>query len=91
MKHKPGDRCPAKQTFCKRKGHYATCCFSKTVAGSACEVEADDQGTLTNNSDASWTSTLKIAGKRIQFKLDTGAEVTAISEATYNKLGKILL
>ena len=94
-KHKPGDRCPAKQAVCRKcnkKGHYAACCFSKTVAASAHEVEAEDPaflGTLTNNSNTSWSSTLRIAGKRIQFKLDTGAEVTAISETTYHKLGKI--
>ena len=69
-------------------------CFSKTVAASAHEVEAEDPaflGALTGNSDMNWTSTLRIAGKRIQFKLDTGAEVTAISETTYHKLEKIPL
>lgn len=96
-KHKPGDQCPAKQATyrkCNRKGHYAACCFSKTVAASAHEVEAQETaflGTLTSNGDTSWTSTLRIAGKRIQFKLDTGAEVTAISESTYQKLSKIPL
>lgn len=97
-KHRPGDRCPARQAICRKcnkKGHYATCCFSKTVAASAQEVEAEDPaflGALTNNnSDTSWTSNLRIAGRRIQFKLDTGAEVTAISETTYHKLDKIPL
>ena len=46
---------------------------------------------LQGSSDSSWTSTLRIAGKRIQFKLDTGAEVTSISETTYQKLDKIPL
>ena len=97
IKHRPGDRCPAKQATCRKcnkKGHYATCCFSKTAAASAHEVEAEDPaflGALINSSDNSWTSILRIAGKRIQFKLDTGAEVTAISETTYHKLDKIPL
>ena len=96
IKHKPGDRCPAKQAICRKcnkKGQYAACCFSKTVAASAHEVEAEDPAfleALTNNSDTSRTSNLRIAGRRIQFKLDMGAEVTAISEATY-KLDKIPL
>ena len=98
IKHKPGDRCPAKQAICgkcNKKGHFAACCFSKTVAASAHEVEAEDPaflGALTNNnSDTSWTSNLRIAGRRIQFKLDTGAEVTVISGTTYHKLDKIPL
>ena len=77
-KHKPGDRCPAKEAICRKcnkKGHYAAACFSKTQAASAHEVEAEDPaflGVLQGNSDSSWTSTLRIAGKRIQFKLDMG-------------------
>ena len=44
-----------------------------------------------NETADSWTTTLRVAGRRIQFKLDTGAEVTAISESTYQKLGHIRL
>ena len=57
-------------------------------------MEAEDSaflGVLTGNRDTSWTTTLKIAGIRIQFKLDTGAEVIAISGTTYHKLDKIPL
>ena len=49
IKHRPGDRCPAKQATCRKcnkKGHYATCCFSKTAAASAHEVEAEDPAFL---------------------------------------------
>ena len=68
-KHKPGDRCPAKQSICRkcnRKSHYAACCFSKVAGASANEVEAGATaflGALTGNSDTSWTSTVRIAGK----------------------------
>ena len=70
-KQRPGDRCPAKQAICRKcnkKAHYAMCCFSKTAAASAHKVEAEDPaflGALTNNSDISWTSNLRIAGRRI--------------------------
>ena len=33
---------------------------------------------MTVENQSTWTDTLQIAGKRIQFKLDTGAEVTAV-------------
>ena len=93
-RHKPGDRCPAKEAICRKcnkKGHYAAVCFSKTQKASAHEVEAEDPaflGVLQGTNDSSWTSTLRIAGKRIHFKLDTGAEVTAISETTYYRWTK---
>ena len=48
-------------------------------------------GPVTANRESIWTITLRVAGKRIQFKMDTGAEVTVISEATYRKLGRISL
>ena len=68
------------------------CCFSKTAAASAHEVEAEDPaflGALINNSDNSWTNNLRIAGRRIQVKLDMGAKLTAISETIYHNLDKI--
>ena len=94
-KHEPGDRSRAKKAICKmcdRRSHYAAVCFSKTVAASAQEVEAEDQvflGALISSSDTSWTSTLR--SRRVQFKLDTGAEVTASSETTSRPLGRIPL
>ena len=36
--------------------------------------------------EMSWTSTLLIKGKQIKFKLDTDAEIAAISEKTYQSL-----
>ena len=68
-------------------------CFSKGSA--AHSVETD----LTNNETAfvdnlslteantAWTTRIKLQGKQTAFKLDTGAEVTAISSETYKALG----
>ena len=39
----------------------------------------------------SWTTTLTIKEKKVNFKLDTGAEVTAISEQAYQSLTGIEL
>ena len=98
-KHRPGDKCPAKTAIChkcNRKGHYAASqCFSKTVStatqdGEACQDVAY-LGPVKAENENTWTSTLQIAGKKIQFKLDTGAEVTAVSEATYRNLRRVNL
>ena len=96
--HKTGDRCPARSATCHKcgkKGHYLSQCFSKTTHASARVVEADQEsaflGSVTEQNQVQWTTTLRIARKNVRFKLDTGAEVTAISEATYRTLGRIKL
>ena len=89
-----GDKCPAKSAECHRchrKGHYRSQCFSKTVAASTNSMESAFLGSVSTDNETSWTTTLRVTGKRIQFKLDTGAEVTAISENTYRTLGRIKL
>ena len=98
-KHTPGVKCPAKAANCnkcKRRGHYSSQCFSKTVASATREGEAHSQdaaflGPVETENQSTWTSTLRMAGEDIQFKLDTGAEVTAVSEATYRKLRRVYL
>ena len=91
----PRESCPAKDAECyrcKRKGHYGSMCFSKGNA--AHTVESDltsaflDNLSNTRAGETTWMTTLLLEGKQITFKLDTGAEVTAISSDTHNKLGK---
>ena len=91
-KHQNGARCPAKDApchKCNRKGHFSSQCFSKTVAGRTNELSLDTAfvGTVTSTQQMSWTTILLIKGREVSFKLDTGAEVTAISEETYHQLG----
>ena len=89
----PREQCPAKDAEChrcKRKGHYEAVCRSKTVAG-AMSADAMDVAFLDNVSpgkqETIWLATIQLNGKQIPFKLDTGAEVTAISDATHQRLG----
>ena len=90
----PREQCPAKDAECHRckwKGHYEAVCRLKTVAG-AMSAEAMDVAFLDNVSpgkqETIWLATIQLNGKQIPFKLDTGAEVTAISDATHQRLGK---
>ena len=48
-------------------------------------------GTLGNEGTSTWTVDVVSHGKLLRFKIDTGAEVTAISESTYESLGKTQL
>ena len=95
-KHQTGDRCPAKEATChkcNRKGHYQSQCFSKTVAATTNELSLDTAfvGTVSSKQQLSWTTTLLVKGKEVTFKIDTGAEVTAISEDTFRQLGGVRL
>ena len=45
-------------------------------------------GVVTSEQEPSWTATLLLGNKHITFKLDTGAEVTAMSEDVYQSLGQ---
>ena len=96
----PREKCPAKAAEChrcKRKGHYGAMCLSKTVAANA--VEADltciDVAFLYNVSPATqetaWVAHIQLNNQQTLFKLDTGAEVTAISGSTHQSLGKPML
>lgn len=86
------DKCPAKDAQChncKRVGHYSAMCRQKTV--STIEEDHSDSAfldTLCNDNTSVWTSEVNINGEKISFKLDTGAEVTAISKETWKVLGE---
>ena len=94
--HLPGERCPAKPATCYKcntKGHFSSQCFSKTVAASAEELSLDTAflGVLNSGKTSPWTVSQKLEGIDTHFKMDTGAEVTAISECTFHSLKGVTL
>ena len=79
-------------------------CRSKTVAANNIEVAQSlvsldidpDTAFLDNLTPSSiqavqWSATIQVNGKPMTFKLDTGAEVTAISSTAHQLLGKVQL
>ena len=92
----PRDKCPAKEAICHRcqtKGHYGALCYSKTAAA----VESSDLTSMetafldnmtSDPQETAWYTQIQLSDKETLFKLDTGAEVTAISEKTHQDLGK---
>ena len=99
-KHAAGERCPAQGVVChrcNRKGHFKAQCLSKTVA--TVETPDDDPafldasflGMVHTRASTVWMSSVRLGGKEVQFKLDTGAEVTAISDSTYHTLQGVKL
>ena len=90
----PRDACPAKDVTCRKcqkKGHFAAVCLTKAVHN----VEQDNPAldsfyldTIENSQDTNfWTTNVNVNNVTVSFKVDTGAEVTAISEETLKVLG----
>ena len=97
-RHPPGERCPAMGAICHNcqiKGHFKTQCRStkpkRSMAGiSTDQFSADDVflgAVNTSGEQEDWKVTVTICRQDVEFKLDTGAEVNAISEDTYKALG----
>ena len=79
-------------------GHFAAVCWSKSVS----EVNSSGGGSASNDSsvgrcflgvlssdlhqDDKWKVQLKVSGKPVVFKIDTGADITAISKSTFDSL-----
>ena len=82
------NQCPAKDAICHRcqkKGHYSTQCRSKNVDESGLETAFLDAATMAEGETAWFAEILVGKGRKgkVTFKLDTGAEVTAVSQETY--------
>ena len=87
------EKCPAKDATChkcRKKGHYSTQCFAKTISAVSPETSGLDTAFLdaatSSSQEAAWFTDIKVGEQMVKFKLDTGAEVTAISHSTYQQL-----
>ena len=89
----PREKCPAKDEQChncKRRGHFSSQCRSKAVS-SIHDGDPSDSAfldTVSSSRRNTWSTRVTINGTQVPFKLDTGAEVTAISKGTWQILGK---
>ena len=88
-------QCPARDAEChncKKKGHYSAKCFQRTIAdvdvtaNVIAEKETDlyDMANLNtvldSEKDTTWSCTVLLNDQEVKFKLDTGADVTVISD-----------
>lgn len=90
--HQTGERCPAADAVCHgcgKKGHYKAQCFSKNKATklASVDLEASFLDAVSDSKKTVWTATVRVGKKNVEFKLDTGAGVTAVTEETYQALG----
>ena len=78
---------------CSNKGHYSSVYRSKSLATVA-EDQQDNStflDTIHEMKGTSWTAPIKINNQETVFKLDTGAEATAITAKTFKTLKNIKL
>lgn len=88
------NKCPAKNATCRRcnkTGHFAVVCRTRAVNDVCAPAEGDVAtlflGETTQAQDKSaWTISLPILDTAVEFKIDTGADVSVISEKTFSNL-----
>ena len=92
----PRQQCPAREAQCnkcKKKGHFAACCRTKSAAEvtqTPLVLDHEDVAylnTIDSGEDNIWTCHIRVNNQDVAFKVDTGAEVTIVSEDTYKSLG----
>jgi hypothetical protein len=80
------DNCPAKGVKCfkcSNMGHFVKCCATnKSVRSVTIDEEQNEGflGTIYNKFNKAWTKKCCINNKELNFKIDTGADVTVISD-----------
>ena len=79
--------------FCQKIGHFSASCRARRrdVAYFKSENAQLDSAFLDTLGRTAWTVDVTVNGVDLNFKVDTGAEVTAISEAAFQSLGKVEL
>lgn len=75
----------AKCHSCGKKGHYQRVCHMGKAVQSTEEEENFFLGTVTSDDDK-WTAVIDVMDKNITFKLDTGADVTAVSQTEFKNI-----
>ena len=88
----PIEKCPAKTVTCYRcqkKGHFSAHCrtgMAAAVHSTQPRAESNTAflGPLASSNESCWTTEIEMCNTPVTFKVDTGAEVTAISKGRLN-------
>ena len=88
-------QCPAREETCHKcgkKGHFQSMCCTKGVEAIAATESEDSEDTgflgMVQQSQGSnpWSVTLSVNGTPVDFKIDTGADVTVISKTVHQNI-----
>ena len=93
--------CPARESTCNKchkKGHWARACrsepgttveavgFSEELYESAFLGKLAEMDAIQGEAGQSWTAKIKVNGQLLDFKVDTGADVTVIPPSLYHNM-----
>ena len=82
-------QCPPKDAQCykcQRTRHYSAYCYARQISTVTEDTENTFLGAIELDRSIQWLSTIELNQMKVTFKLDTGAEATAISaETTFQK------
>ena len=99
--HAGREQCPAKGKKClkcNKTGHFAAACYSKAAVQEITEADEEDtmflgsvelkqsKDALLVEDEPPWRTTLTLAGTPVSFKIDSGADTSVMTEATYETL-----
>lgn len=72
---------------CKGMNHFSVCCKSKQVHEVVHEAGSEEffLGAITTGSSEAWKVILPVCGSSVTLKIDTGADISVISEGTFNR------
>lgn len=94
--HNRNEKCPAEKATCHnchKMGHWARACRSSRSVNEVSETERAEQTSYflgsvcdANETSEQWTVQLQVDSTPVDFKIDTGADVTVISEDTFHTL-----
>lgn len=85
-------QCPARSEVCRnchKKGHYSSVCRSRRVDFVEAPETNSEQGFLgavKSSETSEWETTILVQGQPVKFKIDTGADETVLSQATFDML-----
>ncbi|GBN95677.1 hypothetical protein AVEN_186112-1 [Araneus ventricosus] len=86
------EQCPAKNAICnacKKKGHYSRVCRSHIKVNALTEEENTSSylGNLKNfSSEDKWRVNVMVDNKLLHFKIDTGADLSVISQKIFQSV-----
>lgn len=79
-------QCPAKNAECHncgKRGHYGRVCKSSTSVNEVADSAAGLFLGEVDSGEEPWLADINVGGHKVTFKLDSGADVSAISEQTF--------
>ena len=87
------EKCPARDAQCHNcqcRGHYSAQCHQKAVStiGEGDILNAAFLDSMTKEQENAWFTNISVSDREMPFKLDTGAEVTAVSKEVWEVLRK---